>query len=211
MRAALVAAFALLSVVTPATAPTLSNARFATVSEAELFEAALQKTLKAEGGYYDGSGAHDPNPTYRGIVQRTYDGFRDRRRLPRRPVREIADEELRDIYRNYWRAANCHLLPPLTGRAVFDHAVNAGPVPATKVLQRALDVKPDGVFGPKTAAALIGRDDAALALRVALYRAAHYCDIARSNPTKRPALLAWIERATDHGKDAANFSSTNGC
>jgi lysozyme family protein len=51
-------------------------------------ERALGFTLRAdiEGGYYDGAGSHDPNPTMRGVTQRTYNEWRRDRGLPTREV-----------------------------------------------------------------------------------------------------------------------------
>ena len=114
------------------------------------FDTCLAETLKWEGGW--SNHPRDPGgPTMRGIIQRVYDGWRDNHGLPRRSVREIADHELRDIYRrSYWDQVRGDELPPGVDLAVFDFAVNSGPARAAKYLQRVLGVKVDGHIGPAT-------------------------------------------------------------
>ena len=86
----------------------------------------LRITLKHEGGFSD----HPADPggaTMRGITQRTYDSYRKRRGLPLRPVREIEEAELQDIYRGIWDSENCDSLPPALALNHFDATVNHGP------------------------------------------------------------------------------------
>lgn len=166
------------------------------------FDEILDLTLQHEGGWYPGTGAHDPNPTMKGVTQRTYDDFRDRRKLPRQSVQGITDTELRDVYRSYWLAVKADRMGPLTATLAFDHAVNAGPHRARQAVQRALGLKPDGVFGPVTMAALTRAEDAPLAAVLAWERVEEYCDLARQ-PRLRPNLLSWIKRVVPVGRDAA--------
>lgn len=160
------------------------------------FPEALAFTLSVEGGWYDGSGSHDPNPTMKGVTQKTYDGFRQRKNLPLRSVKEIEQWELESIYRSYWEAVDGDSLPPKTGAAVFDMAVNAGPLASLKVLQRALGVVADGIVGPQTRQALTAVEDSLLAHKVNVERLKFYVKITRSNPKLRPALLSWVSRVT---------------
>jgi len=166
-----------------------------------VFAEVLERTLEHEGGWYDGTKPHDPNPTMKGVTQRTYNGYRDRRRLPQRSVREIETHELEAIYRTYWDAVKADKLGPLTAGQVFDHAVNAGPHRAIQVLQRAVGVNPDGVIGPRTMEAVRGVPDTVAALLVGYERLQHYCDLARS-PKHRPSLLAWTQRTVTEAEAA---------
>lgn len=166
------------------------------------FDEILALTLHHEGGWYDGSGSHDPNPTMKGVTQRTYDDYRERRRLDRQSVRLISDAELRDVYRAYWLAVKADRMGPLTATLAFDHAVNAGPHRARQAVQRALGLKPDGVFGPLTLTALAKADDAALASVLGWERVQEYCDLAKQ-PRLRPNLLSWIKRVVPVSRDAA--------
>lgn len=176
-------------------------------------EEAMTLTLGHEGGWYDGSDPRDPNPTMWGIIQKTYDNYRDARKLPRQSVRLISIAERNDIYTAYWDGV-CDKLPRIMALQVFDMSINAGPKVARQIVQRALDlaedglldgdVKDDGVFGPQTLAALKARcgDQMStyyVALLVHCERVAFYDDLA-DNPRLRPNLKSWIGRATDFYK-----------
>lgn len=122
---------------------------------AQNFAPALTRALVHEGGYAN----HPKDPggaTMRGVTQRVYDAYRERRGEPRRPVRQIEDAELKAIYRRqYWDVVKGDALPAGIDYAVFDGAVNSGPEQAVKWLQRALgSVKVDGVVGEATLAAV---------------------------------------------------------
>lgn len=182
----------------------------------DVFQQAMTITLKSEGGWYDGSGAHDPNPTMYGVTQRTYDSYRGRKGLALTSVQHIQDNELRDIYRSYWTGAADAIAPlyPHAAALLFDHAINAGPPAAIKVLQSALNsllsnplLVVDGVMGPNTREVLdffqksrdydISDLDYLFANQIILERMAHYLRIVRANRKKVPALPAWIGRLVD--------------
>lgn len=151
---------------------------------------AISFVLGNEGGYYDGSDPRDPNPTNYGVTQRTYDDYRKRHGLATRPVREITMPEVQDIYASYWVPG----LPRLTGIAVFDHSINAGPGNARRALQRAAGVTDDGIIGPKTRAAIAAVPDDVLADRVCWERLRYYLDIAERSRRLRPNLTSWLLR-----------------
>lgn len=156
---------------------------------------ALDFTLTQEGGWYDGSQPHDPNPTMRGVIQSTYDRYRDDRGLPRRSVRQITRSELDVIYLEYWDDAHCDKWGERTAMAVMDHSINAGPAEAIKALQRAAMVDDDGVVGPKTLAAVYSIADAILAERVLWERLVFYRGLAAPKGSKhRASLLSWVSR-----------------
>ncbi len=90
------------------------------------FERCLAVTLKWEGGYCNNP--DDPGgPTMRGIIQREYDAWRRKQGKRARPVRQVAEDELRDIYRSeYWDAMGCDELCAGLDLCAFDAAVNSG-------------------------------------------------------------------------------------
>ena len=129
------------------------------------FEPSLDLTLAHEGGYVN----HPKDPggaTNKGVIQRTYDAYRRLNGLPTRSVRNITDEEVREIYRkNYWNASGCNVMPAGVDYAVFDYAVNSGPGRSIKDLQRSINdfakewpnvgtVNVDGDVGPATLTAV---------------------------------------------------------
>lgn len=159
------------------------------------FTTAMDFTLSIERGWYPGDQPHDPNPTMQGVIQSTYDRYRDGKKLPRRSVRLIERPELDAIYREYWDDAHCDDWGERTAAAVFDHAINSGPEVAIKMLQRAARVKDDGVVGPKTRAAVLMTFDPPLAERVLWERLDFYRDLAAPKGSKhRQSLLSWVDR-----------------
>jgi lysozyme family protein len=114
--------------------------------------------LKYEGGYVN----HPKDPggaTNKGITQRVYDRYRERRGETTRSVKLITNIELDDIYRGqYWGVVKGDDLEEGLDLAVYDYAVNSGAAKAVKDLQRELGVTADGVMGVNTLAALSGRD-----------------------------------------------------
>jgi hypothetical protein len=104
------------------------------------FERCLAVTLKWEGGY--SNHPDDPGgPTMKGITQREYASWRKQHGRRVRPVREIAEDELREIYRSeYWDAMDCGNLCAGLDLCVFDAAVNSGVGRARAWLAQANDI-----------------------------------------------------------------------
>jgi lysozyme family protein len=128
--------------------------------------ACMPVILRYEGGFSD----HPRDPggrTLEGIIQRVYDGYRERNGLPRKALTAAMRgtsswiTERDAIYRKqYWNAIRGDELPAGVDLFVFDCAVNSGPFQAVKWLQRALgNVEVDGHLGESTLAALALCDD----------------------------------------------------
>lgn len=98
----------------------------------------LDLVLVHEGGYSN----HPQDPggaTMKGVTQRVYDGYRQRKGLAKRPVKGIQKNELLEIYdRQYWDPIKGDQLPDGVDYVVFDGAVNSGVSQSGKWLQRAL-------------------------------------------------------------------------
>lgn len=104
--------------------------------------------------------AHDPGgKTFCGIIQREYDQYRKQHMLPTRDVRLLTQEEGYDIYRQTYWMPHCPIMPAGLDLVYFDESVNAGCTEANKVLQRALGISADGLFGPQTVAAVAAIKD----------------------------------------------------
>jgi lysozyme family protein len=137
----------------------------------ESFPAALAATLQYEGGYVN----HPKDPggaTMRGITQRVYDAWR-RTAGSSLARSRITDAESRNsTVVQYWDAVRGDDLPAGIDAAVFDAAVNSGPIRAAKWLQAALGVSQDGHIGAVTIDAARHADRAATALAVCAARLA---------------------------------------
>jgi len=130
------------------------------------FDEAVYLVLKHEGGY-----VNNPNDTGGetnfGISKRAY---------PNLNIAELSVETAQEIYkRDFWDKVKGDKLPEGLDLMVFDFAVNAGVSRASKVLQKMLGAKQDGIIGSKTLN-LLRTQDGTLALITEYYRLrqAHY-------------------------------------
>lgn len=110
----------------------------------------LQLMFGDEGGYVNNP--KDPGgPTKYGVTINTLKAWRKNNRLTADDVKKLELGEATLIARSeYWNAIRGDDLPPGLDYAVFDCAYNSGPAQAAKLLQRILNVSPDGVIGAKT-------------------------------------------------------------
>ena len=158
------------------------------------FEEALRLTLGFEGGL-----SSDPldkgGLTNFGVTQHAYDRFRRRNNLNSRPVTLISGLEVMSIYRSdYWLTAHCDDLPDKLAMCVFDAAVNHGPGKAIRLLQRALNVPVDGLFGPRTKKALDIADELTTIGRFLDLRQDFYDEIIEHDPSQVRFKRGWANR-----------------
>jgi lysozyme family protein len=126
----------------------------------------MKNLLVHEGGKVDNP--KDPGGrTNQGVTQKIYDAYRLGRKREKRDVYEMLASERDEIYRTrFWHVIGGDVLPVGLDYAVFDGAVNSGPVQAAKWLQRALGDRYMGQIdghvgqGTLTAVATVGDVDA---------------------------------------------------
>lgn len=157
------------------------------------FDIALAFTLPHEGGFSDipddAGGA-----TNHGVTQHTYDSYRDSLKLPRQSVQLLTDADTAKIYEQmYWTPAKCPQMPDKLSIAHFDTAVNCGVTAAIKMLQRAVGVEDDGVYGAITAAEVTHEGDA-LIIPYLDERRARYRQIVAAKPSQEKFLKGWLAR-----------------
>jgi lysozyme family protein len=120
------------------------------MSENRRFAECVAIVLRHEGGFVD----HPRDPggaTNRGITLRTLRDWRGDDSLAADAVRDMSEEEAREIYlARYWNPIRGDDLPPGVDLAVFDFAVNSGVGRAARALQTALGVTVDGAIGRQT-------------------------------------------------------------
>lgn len=109
------------------------------------FDGAFTALIKNEGAYTTGRG--DPGgETKYGISKRSY---------PDEDIKNLTLDRAREIYlKDFWTKAGCDAVPDGVRFDLFDMAVNSGVGQAAKTLQTAVGVRPDGVIGPQTLAAV---------------------------------------------------------
>lgn len=133
-------------------------------------ESRFHKCLAVELRYEGGFSNHPRDPggvTLEGVIQRVYDGYRERKGKPRRRLNAqmrgtpewITERD--EIYRlQYWNQIRGDELPAGIDLFVFDGAINSGPYQSVKWLQRALKLNlVDGHLGEGTMAALHAHPD----------------------------------------------------
>ena len=137
-----------------------------------------------------------------GVTQREYDVWRKSQGEPTQDVRKITrGEALLLEHQSYW-LPHCGLLPNGLDLQHFDTSLNEGPHAALLVLQDALNVQADGVWGPLTASAVTQANIVALVQRYTLARHAAYARIVSSHPGDAKFEKDWFRRCTQIGNSA---------
>ena len=162
----------------------------------ELFEkVALPAVLQFEGGYVDHP-ADKGGATNNGITQATFDHFNDARSRKIRPVSEIMEIEVKEIYYfYYWIAGRCdEIKHPKAAVLYFDSCVNHGISRASKFLQEAVDVKVDGIIGKVTLEAVNKYKEKGLIYRYFEIREEFYHRLVDRKPSQKVFLKGWLNR-----------------
>lgn len=170
------------------------------------FAKAAEAVLGHEGGYVnhpDDKGG----PTNFGVTAAT---LGEHRKLGREAtadeVKALTRDEALDIYRaRYWDAPGIeHIRDDRIACKVFDLAINAGPVQAIKILQRAIDhaappgverVRDDGQLGPRTLASLAACDPDVVLGAYCSEQASFYLTLIERNPSQVAFKKGWLARA----------------
>lgn len=149
------------------------------------FEDAIGQVLSDEGGYVNN--AADPGgETKYGISKRRY---------PNVDIRDLTVQQAEDLYRrDFWK------FDGITSQAVatklFDSYVNMEHT-AIKLAQEVVNAIPDGVYGPKTEAAINAMDPVQFLNRYRVFLVQHYEDIVTNNPAEAVFLKGWLKRARE--------------
>ena len=158
------------------------------------FLPAFEAMIRNEGGYV----LHDV-PGDRGGM--TYAGIA-RNMNPQWPGWDLIDHKqevpaalVRDFYkRHFWDdIRGDEITHQAVASDIFNFYVNAGGA-ALKLAQLVVGATPDGVFGPRTVAALNAADPERFVLAYALAKIARYRDIVTRDRSQLKFLLGWINR-----------------
>lgn len=162
------------------------------------FEQAIGKTLLFEGGY-----SNRPNDsggeTYRGISRKnfpnwagwsTVDGHSNKSSLDSIP--ELQGMVVQFYRQNFWVEDAVTDQP--TANKVFDLSVNVGKVHAFKITQIAAGIEADGVWGPKTLAAINSHPDGSLVPLIRIGAENYHKSIVVTHPEDAEFLRGWLAR-----------------
>ena len=147
----------------------------------QTFPDCIAHVLAAEGGLVNNP--KDPGGVTKfGISQRSY---------PALDIRALSLDEAKAIYqRDYWDKIQGENLPAGLDLLLLDHAVNAGPARAVRLLQHLVGVPEDGLMGPVTLAGVAIADPQDLIARYSELRLDFYRDL----PTWRHFGAGWSRR-----------------
>ncbi len=151
--------------------------------------------MEYEGGYVN----HPNDPggeTYKGISRRAHPNWEGWKLIDqRKPVPERLVQEF--YYNNYWTRLRCDEMPYPVGEYLFDFGVNAGITRAILTVQRALNVKVDGVLGPVTLSAIQKHDPQKLMYELLRLRVGYYVTITMQRSSFQIFFLGWIRRTIE--------------
>lgn len=160
------------------------------------FDRAADWILLREGEW--GEVPHDRGGRTRwGISQRAF---------PKVDLDTLTWPMAKELYRSeFWAKVKGDSLGWPLGLVVFDWAVISGALRPVTELQRVLDVKADGIIGPKTLAALVRRSAHETSLRMLAERVDFH--VADWNLNQEQPLEGWMNRVVllgiEVGKSAA--------
>lgn len=162
-----------------------------------LFKTALGFTLKWEGN------AGHPTPQegaiQKGITQTTYDTYRRHKGLALQPVRKISLAEVEQVYRElFWNPSQAELMSLPLAVVHFDTAVNVGVQGSIEFLQAVIGgLVVDGIFGPKTTAALKQASHLEIAKNYCQRRLDFRYQQVHKHPSQHIFLEGWLQRDKD--------------
>jgi type VI secretion system secreted protein VgrG len=166
-----------------------------------IFEKAIEKTLKHEGGLVD----HPSDPgglTNMGITWTTFGLWAARLGLPktRKALVNLSKSNAIYIYRHgYWNRLNGNNIKSQSVAEIyFDAFVNSGNT-AVVQMQTAVSnlgekIKIDGIHGPKTLGAINYVDSETLFYKFKAVRERFYRTLAERKPAMKVFLKGWLNR-----------------
>lgn len=134
------------------------------------FDEAFEILIGHEGGYSNNLRDKGGETKY-GISKASY---------PNVNIKELTLEDAKEIYlRDYWNKCHLNSVPEGLRFDMFDMAVNSGTMTSVKILQRAVGVIDDGIFGLRTAAAVNSFNTTTdeLRMRFNAYRLMYYTNL----------------------------------
>lgn len=159
-----------------------------------MFQNAVEKVLKTEGGYVDHPDDKGGATNF-GITEQTLAQFRGTP-VSHDDVRNLTKDEAIAIYEKfYWKPMGLdQVTKPKIATILFDQAVNRGMAGATRSIQRVLGLKVDGKIGPVSILAINACSETSICLALFEDAQLQYVDIVQKNPLQVVFLEGWIRR-----------------
>jgi lysozyme family protein len=151
--------------------------------------------IEREGGYVDHS-ADRGGATNMGVTQSTLAAYRGHP-VSKDDVKNLTKQEVRQIYYDkYWVKSGFGQLnlATLVEELLLDSAVHHGVAGATKLLQKAVAVKADGVIGPVTRTVVNSMAPDKLAAALCAERVAKFGRIITNDHSQAVFAAGWMNR-----------------
>lgn len=130
------------------------------------------------------------NYTPSGVLKGTKYGI-SAKSYPNLDIKNLTKDKATELYKkDYWNKAKIDLLPSKIRLQYFDTAVNSGISTATKLLQRVLGVKDDGIIGDITRSRLQN----VTIEEFAKQRNNFYVNIVKKDNSQLTFLQGWLNR-----------------
>lgn len=149
---------------------------------------------------------NDPNddggPTKYGITLKTLKEWRKNDNLTAKDVEKLTEDEAKEIYsQEYIFKHKFNLIPnDNLQECLIDFGVTSGQKTAIKRLQKALNVKADGIIGPQTLV-VIKKNGYIQCLDILIdERILFYAECVRSDPDDSKYIVGWCKRALSFRK-----------
>lgn len=160
------------------------------------FTNALEVTMAFEGGWSDHPSDRGGKTMF-GVTQRTLRNY-NRRMGTWLTIEGLTPRQAADVYWTmYWMEMRVYKLPEHIQGLMFDWSVHAGFF-AIRSLQRHFKLKPDGVVGPRTRAAvdkaIVTWGSAPTVRALAIRRMNHLCRLVRRDRKQGDFLVGWWAR-----------------
>ncbi len=165
----------------------------------ESFVLALETTMRFEGGWSNHPSDRGGKTKY-GVTQRTLHAY-NQRAGTWWTIEGLTPEQAADVYWIlYWLEMRIDKLPRPVQGFMFDWSVHAGFF-AIRSMQRHFKLKPDGVVGSRTRAAVeaqtkFGDTSASLVRALAIRRMKHLCRLVRRDREQGDFIVGWFDRVS---------------
>lgn len=164
------------------------------------WEKSFNLVISHEGGFSDdprdkGNRMRDgrPGSTMLGCTQENWEHYIGRK-VTHDEMRRLTKEDVKPLYKkNYWDVVMGDVLCAGLDYAAFDFAINAGPFASRKLIQKALGITADGIFGPLTLKAIKESNGADLIEKFSKEKEAYYRSLSDFNIYGK----GWLRRVAE--------------
>jgi len=161
-------------------------------------EQKIVKFFKKWEGGYSNHPADKGGPTMMGITLKTFQSYYGPDKTAA-DLKKMTEEQWLRIFKNgYYNKMKCgQIEDDSTALLCCDMGWGSGPVTAIKKIQACLGCQADGIIGPKTLAAVNGKDRKAIFEKLWQMRKAWFEAIVKANPSQKVFLKGWLNRLND--------------